>query len=49
MTSIEVKPPQKMRVSLHLRAPKLSQAVAEQARLAWVRLFANGNKVRTVY
>lgn len=49
MSSIDVKPPQKIRVSLHFRAPKLSQSVAEQARLAWARLFTNGNKVRTVY
>lgn len=49
MSSVDMKPPQKMRVSLHFGAPKLSQSVAEQARLARARLFANRNKVRTVY
>lgn len=42
-----------MKGSLHCRAPEVeqnsSQAVAEQARLAWARLFANGNEVRTAY
>lgn len=37
-----------MGASLHFGAQKLSQSVAEQAKLAQVKLFANGNKVQTV-